>query len=216
MNNMNKLLTEAIGTFFLVFIICLVVASGTPMAPLFIGLGLMVMVFMGGHVSGAHYNPAVTLAVLMRGKIKAPEAIQYMVVQVIAALAAAFLASFISNKTIPITYNKELGLTSALLVEAIFTFALALVVLNVATAKSSANNSYYGLAIGMTVAAAAAAGGPISGGAFNPAVGLGIGIVSAIKTGADASHLWIYIAMPLLGGAAAAVVFKAQHGNSAD
>ncbi|HMN42214.1 MAG TPA: aquaporin [Phycisphaerales bacterium] len=213
---MNKLLTEAIGTFFLVFIICLVVATAAPMAPLFIGLGLMVMVFMGGPISGAHFNPAVTLAVLMRGKISPPLAARYVLSQLLGALLAAFLASFIANKTIPIARNPEFTLAAALLVEAIFTFALALVVLNVATVKSSANNSYYGLAIGMTVAAAAAAGGGISGGAFNPAVGLGIGLVSTIKTGADATHLWIYIAMPLLGGALAALTFKAQHGATAD
>ncbi len=213
---MNKLLTEGIGTFFFVFFICLVVASGSAPAPLFIGLALMVMVYMGGHISGGHYNPAVTLAVLMRGRIKPPEAVQYMLVQVLGALVAAFLASFIFGKAIPIDRSTQYSLPAALIVEAAFTFALALVVLNVATTRQTAGNSYYGLAIGMTVAAAAAAGGSISGGAFNPAVGLGIGIISAIKSGADATHLWIYVAMPLLGGALAAITFKAQHGTIAD
>src|SRR5918999_5330101 len=86
---MNKYLTELIGTFFLVLTIGLSVLGGTPMAPLAIGAVLMVMVYMGGHVSGGHYNPAVSLAVLLRGKLDAKDVVPYMAMQVAGAMAAA-------------------------------------------------------------------------------------------------------------------------------
>ena len=89
---MRNYLTEFIGTFFLVLTIGLTVLGGTPLAPLAIGVSLMIMVYMGGHVSGAHYNPAVTLAVLIRGKIAPNLAVQYMVVQLAGAFVAAMTA----------------------------------------------------------------------------------------------------------------------------
>ncbi len=222
---MNKLLTEFIGTFFLVLTIALASAYGTPITPLIIGCGLMVMVYMGGHISGAHYNPAVTLAVWMRGKIKPDEAIPYMVVQLLAAFCAAAVGFYLT-----VTHDstgQELGhllivkgapaysTLQALASEIIWTFALALVVLNVATAKQTSGNSYYGVAIGMTVAAGAACVGHISGGAFNPAVGVGSLLFAAIK-GESITHAWLYIVGPFLGAAIAAIVFRMQHGTSAD
>ena len=89
---MNKYLTEFIGTFFLVLTIGLSVLGGTPMAPLAIGAVLMVMVYMGGHVSGGHYNPAVSLAVLLRGKLQARDVVPYMTAQVLGAVAAGAFA----------------------------------------------------------------------------------------------------------------------------
>jgi len=214
---MKNYITEFIGTFFLVFVIGLTTndpqswaAGGTPFAPLAIGTILMVMVYMGGPISGAHYNPAVTLAIWIRKKIETREVVPYMLSQIMGALFAALVYFFIFKRSMGgpapmegFTYNLK-----PLLIETLFTFALASVVLNVATSKKSANNSYFGLAIGFTVMAAAFAGGGISGGAFNPAVGIGPLVIHSMLGGGDLSCLWIYIVGPCLGGIAASLVYK--------
>src|SRR3989338_3864542 len=201
---MNKYLTEFIGTFFLVLTIgCTVIGAGAgALAPLAIGAALMVMVFAGGHISGAHYNPAVTLAVFLRGRCPARDVGPYMGAQAAGAALAALAVKFLKvNPTVfPITPE----VLPALLAEFLFTFALAHVVLNVATAKGTSGNSFYGLAIGMTVMAGAFAVGPISGAAFNPAVAIGASILGLVSW----SHLWIYLVANFLGGASAAFVFK--------
>jgi aquaporin Z len=199
---MKNYLVEFIGTFFLVFVIGL---SGNPLA---IGCILMVMVYMGGHVSGAHYNPAVTLAVLMRGKIKMNDALVYMVVQIIGAMVAAFTVYKIMGHTFAPVPAAGINILKPLLIEAAFTFALASVVLNVATSKNTAGNSFYGLAIGFTVLAGAIAGGPISGGAFNPAVGTGPILIDCMFGHHSMQYLWIYLVGPFAGGVVAAMVFK--------
>src|SRR5438477_3172880 len=171
---MNKNITELIGTFFLVFVIGLTGVYATPLAPIAIGSILMVMVYMGGPVSGAHYNPAVTLAALIRKRITLNGAIQYWVSQVAGAFLAAFII-YLTYHTAMVPPSPAHGFHHAmkpLMMEMIFTFALASVVLNVAMSKKSAGNSYFGLAIGFTVLAGAFAAGPLSGGAFNPAVAL--------------------------------------------
>jgi aquaporin Z len=96
-------------------------------------------------------------------------------------------------------------------VEILYTFALALVVLNVATARKTEGNSYYGLAIGFTITAAAFAGGGISGGAFNPAVGFGPALIDALNGGQSMHHLWIYLVGPFAGGALAGIIFRFQN-----
>lgn len=207
---MRNYLTEFIGTFFLVLTIGLTVLGGTPLAPLAIGVSLMIMVYMGGHVSGAHYNPAVTLAVTLRGKLAAKEILPYWSAQVAGALAAAMVTRSITGQTFSPAPAASVPPLAALLVEFLFTFALALVVLNVATYSKTLGNSFYGLAIGFTVVAAAFAGGPISGGAFNPAVGIGPTVVDAMLGGGSYQHLWLYLVGPLLGGIAAALVFRVQ------
>lgn len=205
-----KLLTEFIGTFFLVLVIALAVTFAGTLAPVAIGLGLMVLVYMGGHVSGAHYNPAVTLAVFLRGKIELPTAAIYCVVQLVAAIAATLTARGFTGKLLVVAPTAGVTATTALAAEAIFTFLLALVVLNVATAKQTQGNSYYGVAIGGAVLTGAFAVGGVSGGAFNPAVGLGPSI-AALFTGAGVpAQWWIYLAGPCLGAAAAALAFRAQ------
>src|SRR5262245_14500844 len=172
---MQKYFTEFIGTFFLVLTIGCTVVPGAPgvIPPLAIGGILMVMIFAGGHVSGAHYNPAVTLAVWLRGKIGIADVPGYIIAQCAAAIAAAFLVLYMKgNPTVtPLTFPN--GPIVALIAEFCGTFALAFVVLNVATAKSLAGNYFYGSAIGVTVAACAFALGGYSGGAFNPAVAIG-------------------------------------------
>ena len=202
---MNKYITEFIGTFFLVFAAAL--ASGE-LAVLAIASALMVMIYAGGHISGAHYNPAVTLAVLIRGRIKLNEAIIYMVAQIAGAIAAALIAGIF--KEMPSEATQTLDTTKALLAEVIGTFALAYVVLNVATAKGTAGNSFYGLAICFTVFVVGSLIGGTSGGAFNPAVAVGASVVHVFAW----NNIWIYLVGCFAGGALAALVFKMN--NSED
>ncbi len=198
---MQKALVEFIGTFFLVLVIGLT-AGRTEFAPIAIGLTLMVMVYMGGHISGGHYNPAVTLGCLLRGATPMKDAITYWIVQLLGGVAAAAMAGVLGAGAL-VAPGEGVTMGQALANETIFTFALVLVVLNVATSKDHPDNSFYGLAIGSTVLVAAFAGGGISGGAYNPAVGLGSNMVKG-----DLGHWWLYLVGPLAGGALAAVVFK--------
>lgn len=207
---MREYLTEAIGTFFLVLTIGLTVLSGTPFAPLAIGCSLMIMVYMGGHVSGGHYNPAVTLAVTLRGKLAAARVVPYWLSQTAGAILAALAVRSIHGQTFAPSPGVQVSTMAALLVEFLFTFALCLVVLQSATATATKGNSFYGLAIGFTVVVAAFAGGGISGGAFNPAVGIGPSLVHAAMGGGSLQSLWLFIVGPMLGAVAAAGVFRIQ------
>lgn len=201
----GKYAVEFIGTFFLVLVIGLTVMNpggAGAMAPLAIAGVLMVMIYAGGHVSGAHYNPAVTLAVLIRGKVTPADAVPYVVAQGLAAGAGASLALYLKPDAAVTAMTP--AVLPALVGEAVFTFALVWVILNVATTKSTSGNSYYGLAIAGTVLAGAYAVGGISGGAFNPAVALALGIWGLVKW----ADLWIHLAGSLGGAVAAAFVFK--------
>ena len=200
----QKAIVELIGTFFLVLVIGLTaIAPGAgPLGPLAIGLVLMVMVYAGAHISGAHYNPAVTLAAWMRGACRAKDVPGYLIGQFGGAVLAALFAGWVVRglPMIPIEINWK----RALPLELVFTFALAYVVLNVATVKRTAGNSYFGLAIGMTVAAAACAAGGTSGGMFNPAVAVGLTVLGL----SQGDNLWVYLLGKLAGGALAALAFK--------
>jgi aquaporin Z len=202
----RKYAVELIGSFFLVFTVGASVFNGSTFTPLAAGAVLMVMIYAGGHVSGGHYNPAVTLAVLARGRIGWRDAMGYWIAQLAGGLIAAVAARAIVNpahvSTLALSGH---ALTAAALVELLFTFALAYVVVNVATSKSHPDNSFYGLAIGFTVVAGGFAVGKLSGGAFNPAVALGAGVM-----GLFAWHtLWVYLLAQLAGGGAAGLVFLA-------
>ncbi len=202
---MKNYIVEFIGTFFLLLVIGLCViepGSAGAMAPLAIGSILMVMVYAGGHISGGHYNPAVTLGVWMQGKCKTKDVPYYMLFQILGASIASLLVLNIkgNNSIIAATPN----IWNALLVEFIFTFALVYVVLNVAISKKTSGNSYYGLAIGFTLMTAAYAIGSISGGAINPAVAVGLTIMGL----SSLNNLWIFIVANFAGGALAAAVFK--------
>jgi aquaporin Z len=202
---MNKYIAEFIGTFFLVLTIgCTGIGAGSGViAPLAIGAALMVMVFAGGHISGAHYNPAVTLGVLIRGKVKATDVVPYMIAQVAAAAVAALIVGKFLRAGINVTpIAPKVG--PALLAEFLFTFALVYVVLNAATAEGTSGNSFYGLAIGMTVMTGAFAVGDISGGAFNPAVAVGISLLGISSW----ANIWIYLVANFAAAAVAAVVFN--------
>lgn len=202
---MNKYIVELIGTFFLVLTVgCTVIAPGAgDLAPLAIGASLMVMIFAGGHISGGHYNPAVTLGVWMRGKCDTKDIVPYWVAQLVGALLAAVIVKFFKGGAAMTPGNPPV--LAALLAEFLFTFALVYVVLNTATAKGTEGNSFYGLAIGMTVMTGAFAVGNISGGAFNPAVALGISIMGLSAW----TNIWIFWVSELIAGAAAAALFKA-------
>jgi aquaporin Z len=202
----RKLVVEFLGTFFLVFTVGMVVIDpgAGDMAPLAIGSALAVMVYAGGHISGGHYNPAVTLGVLLRGKTTVREAGGYWVVQLAAAVVAAFVIMVMKPALPAEALNADLDVVPALLAEFLFTFALVYVVLNVATAKGTEGNSYFGFAIGFTVMIGAYAVGPISGGAFNPAVMLGGMLLNIFAW----SNIWIYAVATLAGGAVAALVFR--------
>ena len=204
---MKKYIVEFIGAFFLIFVIGLTVVNpgAGPLAPIAIGTTLMVMVYAGGYISGGHYNPAVTLAVWMRGKCETKDVPFYMVAQFLGGVLAALLVLFIKRSAGAQITAAEPAVVPALIVEALFTFALCYVVLNTATSKATAGNSYYGLAIGFTLLAAAYAIGNISGCAINPAVAVGVVIMGLIK----ATSIWIYLVANFVGGAAAALVYKA-------
>src|SRR6266508_3184379 len=201
---MNKYIAEFIGTFFLVLTIgCTGLGAGSGViAPLAIGAALMAMVFAGEHISRAHYNPAVTLGVLIRGRLNVVDVLPYIVAQLAAAATAAVAVKFLRAGINVTPIAPKLG--PALLAEFLFTFALVYVVLNAATAEGTSGNSFYGLAIGMTVMTGAFAVGDISGGAFNPAVALGI-TVMGISTW---NNIWMYLVADLVVGAVAAVIFQ--------
>ena len=202
-----KLITEFIGTFFLTLTICTAAAFGTAgsYAPFAIASTLMVMIYAGGHVSGAHYNPAVTISIYMRGACDKSEVAPYIASQVVAGVMGAMVAS---NVLMP---DGEVGplvmdTGPAFGAELMFTFALAYVILNVATSESTDGNGYYGAAIAFVVLAGALTVGPISGASFNPAVTASL--VSAGVMGAADS--WVHLVPQLIGGVLAALVFNAQ------
>jgi aquaporin Z len=203
---MRKYVTEFIGTFGLVFTVGMAVFKAGGLAPLAIGAVLMVLVYAGGHISGAHYNPAVTLGVFLRGKMPATDVLAYWASQLLAALVAAWFARFIAN---PAPFPAQSlagahGIFAALLAEFFFTFALVYVVLNVITSKDQPNNHFFGLAIGFTVTAGAFAVGSVSGGAFNPAVAFGATVMGLFSW----QNIWIYLLANPIGAIVAALAFR--------
>jgi len=203
---MRRYAQELIGTFFLVATVGFTGIAAGPgvIAPLAIGSILMVMVYAGGHISGAHYNPAITLGVFMRGRCSVADVLPYMAAQVFGAIIAASLVLFV-KAGVAVDPFVAPHPAAALVAEFCFTFALVYVVLNVATAKATTGNSYFGLAIGFTVLAGAFAVGSVSGGAFNPAVAVGATTMGLLSP----SMLWVYLTADFAGGAVAALVFRA-------
>jgi aquaporin Z len=202
----RKYAVELIGTFFLVFTVAVSSLSRSTFTPLAAGAALMVMVYAGGHISGGHYNPAVTMAALCRRRIGLADAVAYWIVQLVAGVVAGVVARAVVNPaTVTALHPSGHALAATAVVELLFTFALCYVVLNVATSKSQTGNSFFGLAIGFTVAAGAFAVGGISGGAFNPAVTLG-----AATGGMFAwSTLWVYLVVQVAAGIIAGLAFLA-------
>src|SRR5450755_1472720 len=192
----RKYAVEVIGTFFLVFVVAAASFAGSVFTPLAAGATLMVMVYAGGHISGGHYNPAVTLAAL----------VPCWIVQCAAGVVAAAVARAVVNPAVVKTLTPSgHALAAVAVVELLITFALCYVVLNVATSKDQTGNSFFGLAIGFTVVAGAFAVGGISSGAFNPAVALGAATGGLIAW----STIWVYLVVQLAAGVAAGLVFRA-------
>jgi aquaporin Z len=204
---MKKYLVEFIGTFFLVFTVGMTVRGGAPLAPIAIGASLMVMIFAGGHVSGGHFNPAVTLGVFLRGKCERRNVVPYWIAQGLAALVAAAVVTYLFAGRVraPALH----GAVPSAVAEFLFTFALVWVVLNTATSRATAGNSFYGLAIGMTVMTGAVAVGGVSGGAFNPAVALGV-----VGMGLESTRqLGVFVVSELLAACVAALAYRAVNGT---
>jgi len=201
---MRKYIAEFIGTFFLVLTVgCTVIPSAAGVIPaLAIGAVLMVMIFAGGHISGGHFNPAVTFAIFIRGRLELKDVIPYWLAQIAAGVVAALVAMWLVGKGgTPLEIT---NIPAVFVAEFLFTFALAYVVLNCATAKGTLDNSFYGLAIGFTVLAGIFAVGAISGGAFNPAVAIGAAVMKLLKN----SDIWIHIVAELSAGLLAGLTFK--------
>jgi aquaporin Z len=198
----RKLVVEFVGMFLFVFTVGMATNEGGAgaLAPLAIGSVLMVLVFAGGHVSGGHFNPAVSTAVFLRQRMAGIEFATYVVAQVVAAVLAGLVVRYVGGREA----HAPVASTGKMLVaEFLFTFALAWVVLHVATATGTLGNSFYGLAIGFTVVAGAFAVGGISGGAFNPAVAIGAMVTGLLEW----SNIWIYLIAEILGAAVAAYAF---------
>lgn len=208
--NLKKYLTEFIGTFFLVLTVActgLLGADGV-IAPLAIGAVLMVMVYAGGHVSGGHYNPAVSFAAAIRGALCWKQFAQYVIAQILGGLAAVGVFNLMAFGTESVVIPPMYDLCGLLVAEFLFTFALCWVVLQTATTKDTQGNSYYGLAIGFTVLVGAfAVGGTLCAGAFNPAVALSIGVLDLINPTVTA----LTIEANLVAAAVAALIFKATY-----
>ena len=205
---MKKYLVEFIGTFFLVLTVGLVVRQGAPLAPLAIGSILMVMIFAGGHISGGHFNPAVTLAAFLRGRCDRADVLPYWIAQFLAGGAAALLVNLLLHGRVDPAVIALRPTVPSFIVEFLFTFALAWVVLNAAPSKGTMGNSFYGLAIGFTVLVGAITVGAISGGAFNPAVGLGVFVMGL----ESAKQFAVYLVSEFGGAALAAIAFRAING----
>lgn len=192
---------EALATLLFVFTIVTAVAGAEAFAPVAIGMALMVLVYATGHISGAHVNPAVSLGAWIRGAMTASEMLIYWAAQIIGGIIGALLTRAVIPAPVEAAQIQSLP---AFIVEAVFTFILVWVVLNVATSKETDGNSFFGLAIGATVMTGAFAVGPISGGGFNPAVALSL----CVNGNFDWSNVWIYIAAPFIGAALAALAFR--------
>jgi aquaporin Z len=202
----RKYVTEFIGTFFLTFAVGVAALTGSTFVPLAAGATLMAMIYAGGHISGGHYNPAVTLAALVRRRIGIGDAVGYWIAQLVGGVVAAVIARTVVNpasvKTLTLSGHTEVA---AAVVELLITFALCYVVLNVATSKDQPDNGFFGLAIGFTVVAGAFAVGGISGGVFNPAVALGGAAAGMFAW----STIWVYLLVELAAGMAAGLAFLA-------
>ena len=204
---MNKYIIEFIGTFFLVLII------GLTSNPIAIGLGLAVLVYMGAHISGAHYNPAVSLAMLISKKLSPKELGFYIFYQLLGAVFATYTLYFLGNEDFSVVSNTS-DISQFIVAEILFTFLLVFVILNVALNKNIEGNQYFGLAIGLTVTAGAFSVGDISGAVFNPAISFGASVYSFIdpEVGTNAlvsSDFFIYYLITgIVGAVVASYAYK--------
>lgn len=200
---MKKYFVEAVGTFFLVLTIGL--SQGNPFA---VGGILVTMIYMGGYISGGHYNPAVSLAVYIRGKLDRQTTVFYIISQLLGSLAAASVYFMITAEVFTPKPALNTNAFAVILIEALFTFALCSVVLHVATSAKNIPNQYFGAAIGGTVMAGIFAAAPISGAVFNPAVIVGPYLYDIAHLGANLHLLVWYMVATTIGSLAAGFAFK--------
>ena len=207
---MNKYIIEFLGTFFLVLIIA------TSQNPLAIGLGLAVLVYMGAHISGAHYNPAVTIAMYINEQIDIKESGKYIASQLVGSVAAVYSLAKLGKDSffvIP-AENENINIQSFYFAEILFTFLLVFVILNVALNKRLEGNQFYGLAIGLTVTAGIFSVGDVSGAVFNPAVSFGsslMGMIESQVTGNNISSsdfFGDYLISGIIGSVLASYLYK--------
>ena len=203
---MSKYIIEFLGTFFLVLIIGL---TGNPIA---IGLGLSILIYMGAHISGAHYNPAVSLAMTLNGEINLREFAFYTLSQMSGAIVSTYLVILLGNNDFSVIPNSN-NLTDLFIAEILFTFLLVFVILNVALNKNLKGNQFFGLAIGLTVAVGAFSVGDISGAVFNPAVSFGPSFFSfidpqSVDTKASSEFFLYYLITGISGSVIASFLYK--------
>ena len=191
---MKKYITEALGLLFFVLII------GLSSDPLAIGIGLAILVYATGPISGWHLNPAVTFSLLTAKKIRIWEAVNYRVAQLVGAILWAVLYWALKGNTIVIMPMDWVSMRKAGLWEFIFTFLLAMVVYLTAVYKKAEGNQYRGAAIWLTVFVAVVSIGRMTWGAFNTAVATGSILVDWLHGGDSGMYLWMYIISTLLGG----------------
>eukprot|EP00930_Biecheleria_cincta_P060582 TRINITY_DN46222_c0_g1_i1.p1 TRINITY_DN46222_c0_g1~~TRINITY_DN46222_c0_g1_i1.p1 ORF type:complete len:484 (+),score=81.60 TRINITY_DN46222_c0_g1_i1:200-1453(+) len=212
--NNARLLSEFLGTFMLVLTVGLNVLGKSHAGALSIAAALMSMIYAVGDISGAHFNPAVTLAIFVSGRV--PELTQrqaglYMITQVAASFAAGLTYLTIHvGKTFPLGPVGASTWVQVTIAEFIFTFLLCYVVLSVAVSTRTRTTHMFGLAIGACVIAGGFAIGSISGGSLNPAVSLGVAGADMANGGLFYNGL-LYSAIELAAGAAAAWVFSVTH-----
>ncbi len=204
----SKLIAELIGTFFLALTICTAAVHGSAgdYAPFAIAATLMVMIYAVGHISGAHFNPAVTVAVWLRGACEKSDVVPYISVQALAGVLAAIVSQEILLAHEPSVTAIDMDATNALAAEFLYTFALVYVILNVATSDATQGNGYYGAAISFVVLAGALTVGEISGGSFNPAVSGALLVSGSIEL----SDLWIHLVPQFLAGVLAVQAFNSS------
>jgi len=200
--DMKKLVAEFIGTFFLVFTVSM---SQNPLA---IGTILAIIVYVLGPISGGHFNPAVTIGILANKTIDTMTAVKYIIAQFIGGILAAVVYLVVYGTHFTPGMSANVTFVSAFLVEALFTFALVFVVLNVAVSKKAAGNQYFGAVIGLTIFVGATVGGAISGGAFNPAVGIAPLLVDFQNISANISNIALYAFAPVVGALVASLVYR--------
>ena len=201
---------EALGAFALVFFGCGAIAVeaqtgalGHPGIALAFGLVIAVMIYALGHISGAHFNPAVSVGFAVGRHFPWPRVATYSLCQVGGAIAAALVLRLTLGDEAPLGVTTPYGTDAAALAwEAMLTFTLMLVITAVAT-DTRAVGEAAALAIGGVVALGALVGGPLTGASMNPARSLGPAIVSG-----DLGSIWIYLVGPVLGAAAAAIVYR--------
>jgi len=218
----ERYVCEFVGTYLLVLTVVCNVSNGSAYAALSIACVLMVMIYAVGSISGAHFNPAVTVAVTLSDAMEGGwvQAIIYMIFQITGGICGAItgFSMYNSSFTVKPGVNKaasgphgevQFGVEQALLSEFLWTFMLCFVVLNVACAKATSGNQYYGLAIGFVIVSGAYSVGPISGGCLNPAVALGIDVGSLINPKAPCAwNSGLYLLVELVAGAVAALLFR--------